>query len=305
LLYRVVPSTDAKGDFMPLRSSWEGFLRLNLISVPIKGYSAGVSGGGKIGFHQLHAKCHSRIRYKKICPIHGEVSNDEIVPGYEYARGQYIVMDPKELAKLRPAADKTINIEVFIHPDALDPMYFTDRTYYLVPDGKVGQKPYQVLHKVMSEENRYAVATMVFSGREQTVAVRAVGKLLVVTVLSYAAQFKKPGTLEDEIQDTGLSAEEIKLARTPIEGVTAEDFDFSQYEDHYHEEVTKLIQRKAAGKKIVATTKHDEPVVINLMDALRQSLAAAKHGRHQEGKSAKRHPIAGKTHTARSKRKTG
>src|SRR5213594_1891857 len=127
---------------MAARSTWEGYLKLNLVSVPVKAFSANTAGGGRIGFNQIHAKCHSRIRYKKVCPIHGEVSNDEIVSGYEYAKGQYVLIDPEELSKLRPGSDKTINIDVFIRPEDLDPMYFTDRTYYLAPDGKVGQKPY-------------------------------------------------------------------------------------------------------------------------------------------------------------------
>ena len=273
---------------MALRSSWEGFLRLNLISVPVKAYSAAVSGRGKIGFHMLHAKCHSRIRYKKTCPIHGEVSNDEIVSGYEYAKGQYVLIDPEELSKLRPGSDKTINIDVFIRAEALDPMYFTDRTYYLAPDGKVGQKPYAVLHKVMADENRYAVATMILAGREQVVLVRAVGRVLAITVLSYEAQLKKPAAFEDEVPDTPVSAEEVKLARTLVEGSTAEDFDFARYQDEYTGKLTQLIERKAAGKKVVAVRKEEEPAVINLMDALRQSLQATKHKARGAGGRAKR-----------------
>src|SRR5438874_4876826 len=285
---------------MALRSSWEGFLRLNLISVPVKAYSAAVSGRGKIGFHLLHAKCHSRIRYKKTCPIHGEVANEEIVSGYEYAKGQYVLIDPQELSKLRPGSDKSINIDVFIRPEALDPMYFTDRTYYLAPDGKVGQKPYAVLHKVMAEENRYAVATMILAGREHVVLVRAVGRVLAVTVLSFEAQLKKPKVVEDEIPEVDVSGEEVKLARTLVEGSTAEDFDFAKYQDEYTGRVTQLIERKAAGKKVVAVRKHEEPAVINLMDALRQSLQASKHAKGRGG-----HGRNGKAHKLTAKRKTG
>ena len=125
---------------MALRSSWEGFLRLNLISVPVKAYSATQSGGGRISFHQIHAKCKSRIRYKKVCPIHGEVPNDEIVSGYEVAKGQYVLVKPEELKKLRSDADKSIEIGVFVSPDEIDPLYFTDRSYYITPSGRAGAK---------------------------------------------------------------------------------------------------------------------------------------------------------------------
>lgn len=150
---------------MPAYSAWEGYLRLNLLSIPVKAYSATVAGKGKIGFHLIHAKCHSRIRYKKVCPIHGEVSNDEIVSGYEVADGRYVLIDRKDLAKLRPDADKAITIDVFIRPDALDPIYFTGRTYYLTPDGEAGRHSYAVLRKVMADDGRYGVATMVLAGR--------------------------------------------------------------------------------------------------------------------------------------------
>ena len=111
---------------MAARSTWEGYLRLNLLSVPVKAYSATVTGKGKIGFHLIHAKCNSRIHYKKVCPIHGEVPNDEIVSGYEVADGNYVLIDKEELSKLRADADKAITIDVFIRPDALDPVYYTD-----------------------------------------------------------------------------------------------------------------------------------------------------------------------------------
>jgi DNA end-binding protein Ku len=263
---------------MALRTAWEGYLRLNLLSVPVKAYSATVSGRGKIGFHQIHAKCNSRIRYKKTCPVHGEVSHDEIVSGYEIADGQYVLIDRKDLARLRPGADKAITIDVFIRPEALDPVYYTDRTYYLTPDGEVGRQSYAVLRKVMAEDGRYAVATMVLSGRAQVVLIRPVGRLLAVTVLSYDTQLKKPSEFESEVADAHAGPAEIKLAKSLVEASTADEFDFGKYQDEYTEHVRTLIESRAAGKKIVAGRDEEEPAIINLMDALRQSLDEAKTG---------------------------
>src|SRR5438876_4735593 len=129
------------GPDMP-RPSWSGFLKFNLISVPVKGYNAAAAGGGKIGFHLLHKKCNSRIRYKKVCPVHGEVENDEIVSGYEYGKGQYVIVDADERGGLKSEDDKSISVDTFVAADAIDPVYFSGRTYYLLPDGKVAQKPY-------------------------------------------------------------------------------------------------------------------------------------------------------------------
>ena len=181
----------------------------------------------------------------------------------------------------RPNADKAITIDVFIRPEELDPVYYTDRTYYLVPDGEVGRESYAVLRKVMADDGRYAMATMVLSGRAQVVLIRPVEKLLAVTVLSYETQLKKPADFADEVPDVAAGAAEVKLAKTLVEASTADEFDFGKYQDQYTENVRKLIESKTAGKKIVSGRDDGEPAIINLMDALRESLHEAKAtGRH-------------------------
>ena len=263
---------------MPSRTSWEGYLKVSLLSVPVKAYTATVSGKGRIGFHLLHAKCHSRIRYKKVCPIHGEVSNDEIVSGYEQSKDQYIVVEKEELAKLKPDADKAIDVEVFIDPADLDPVYFTDRTYYLVPDGRVAAKSYSVLQRVMTDQNRYAVATMVFSGKEQLVCVRPTGRLLAVTFLSYSDQIKPPESFESEVPEADVPAKEAELARGLVEASMADQFDLGSFKDKYSGDVLKMLESKAGkrGLKRSAAAAGDEPAVTNLMDALRESLRQVK-----------------------------
>jgi DNA end-binding protein Ku len=257
----------------------------------------------------IHEKCKSRIRYEKVCPIHGEVSHDEIVSGYEVAKGQYVLIKPEELKALRAEADKAIEVDIFIRPNDLDPIYYTDRSYYLTPDGKAGQKPYAVLQRVMAEENRFAVATMVLSGREHAVLIRPTGRLLTVTLLSYHDQIKSPKTFEEEISDEKVAGEEIKLARSLIEASTPEKFDFEKYEDEYSGKVMKLIEDRAAGKHAVAVRHEEEPAVINLMDALRQSLEEARHagnGRaHARPRTTRKSGRRTKTATMASRRKTG
>src|SRR5213078_3806872 len=142
---------------MASRSVWKGFLRFSLVAVPVRAYTAAASGGGGVALNQLHSVCNSRIQYKKSCPIHGEVPSGEIVSGYEYTKGQYVVVDTDELSKLRSEDDKAITIDTFISPTAIDPVYYTGKTYYLVPDGPVGQKPYALLQQAMVDEKRHAV----------------------------------------------------------------------------------------------------------------------------------------------------
>lgn len=261
---------------MPPRSSWKGYIKLSLVSVPVQAFTAQVSGGGEIHLNQLHEECNSRIRYKKVCPIHGEVSNDEIVSGYEYAKGQYVVVEGNELDKLRTESDRAINIDTFISPDELDPIYYDGRTYYLVPDTPVGHKPYAVLYKALEDENKYGVAQVVFSGKEQLVLIRPYEGLLTMTMLHFDHQIRKPAAFRDEVVESDVSAQELKLAKMLIEASTTDKFDFAGYEDLYTKKLTELIEAKVEGKEVVAPPAEEETQVINLMDALRQSVAKAK-----------------------------
>ena len=207
---------------MASRTSWEGYLKLNLLSVPVKAFNTAISGGGKIGFHMIHAKCQSRIRYEKVCPVHGEIPDNEIVKGFEFAKGQYVVVDDEEREKLLPDDDKAITIDTFIRPGDLDPIYYTDRSYYLVPDGRVAQKPYAVLQRVMAERERYAVAQVVMSGHGLVVLVRPLDGLLTMTVLNYDEQIKKPSEFADEVPDVAIGDKELELAESLVDASTAD-----------------------------------------------------------------------------------
>jgi DNA end-binding protein Ku len=281
---------------MASRPSWQGALRFNLIYVPVKAYSANVAGGDKIGFHLIHRKCNSRIRYKKVCPIHGEVGKDEIAAAYEYAKGQYVIVEPEELEKLHPENEKSITIDTFVRPPAIDPLYFAGRSYYLVPDGRAAHKPYAVLQDAMARDDRYGLARIILSGKQQLVAVRPAGKLLAMSLLNYDEQIKKPSSLEDAVSHVEVSAAERKLAQSLIEASTSEDFDIASYKDAYTSDLMKLIEAKAKGQKIVAPPAHEEPAVINLMDALRKSLRQAqKPAKQTTTRKAPRHQGKKKT----------
>jgi hypothetical protein len=164
-------------------------------------------------------------------------------------------------------------LKELIPPDALDPIYQAGTTYYLVPDGPVGQKAFAVLRQAMLDEKRHGIGQVVLHGREHVVLVRPVDHLLAMTVLSYENQIKKPATFEDELIPVEVSNEELGLAKTLIEVSTPRRFDYSQFEDEYTEKLTKLIEAKVAGKEIVAPPVHEQAQIINLMDALKESVA--------------------------------
>jgi DNA end-binding protein Ku len=286
---------------MNLRPSWDGSLRFSLITVPVKAYSATKGANTNIGFNLLHKGCNSRIRYKKVCPIHGEVQQSEIVSGYEYSKGKYVVVDAEEIGKLRPESDKSINIDTFVDVDAVDALYFSGRTYYLLPSGKGADKPYSVLQSVMESKRRMGVAEVVLSGREHLAIVRGSDDLLILSLLSYAEQLRTPADFEGEVSHPKITAEERKLAETLIEASTRDEFDLSAYRDDYESKLRKLVDAKIKGKKIVAPPSREAPRVINLMDALKKSLkqvpASAAH-RKTSRRSAKAPP-------ASKRRKTG
>jgi DNA end-binding protein Ku len=260
---------------MAARSSWKGFIRLSLVSVPVKAFTANSSGGGEVRLNQIHQDCHSRIKYQKVCPVHGEVANDAIVSGYEFAKDQYVVIDPEEIDKLRSESDKAVRIDTFVDPESIDPIYFSGKSYYLVPDGPVAHKPYALLVQGMKEMKRSAVARVVLHSREHLVLVRPLDKLLVMEVLAYEQQVNKPSAFKEEVPEQTIEPAEMDLVKTLIKASTAKKFDLAQYKDDYTEKLTKLIEAKVQGKEIVTPPAVEEAQVINLMDALRQSIKQA------------------------------
>jgi DNA end-binding protein Ku len=265
----------ADTDSLPTRYTWKGFIRLSLVSVPVKSFNAVVS-GDESELHQLHKEDHQRIRYKKTCPVHGEVPKEEIVSGYEYAKDQYVVVEPEELDKLYRESDKAINIDGFISPEKIDPVYFSGRTYYLTPDGATGLKPYVLLHKAMKERDLVAVARAVLYGREQPLLLRALDGLLAMTMLTYPEKVRKPEAFKSEIKDVEFDEEEVELTATLIEAREIERLDLARYKDRFAEKLQELIKAKVEGKEIVAPEEAEAPQVINLMEALKKSLAQSK-----------------------------
>jgi DNA end-binding protein Ku len=261
---------------MASRPVWKGFIRFSLVAVPVKAYTAAVSGGGQISMNQLHKDCNNRIQYKKSCPVHGEVAAADIVSGYQFAKDQYVVIDTNELDKLRTESEKAISIAAFVEPDAIDPRFFSGKNYYLLPDGPIAPKPYALLYRAMEESKRNAVAQVVFQSREQIVLLRPQDGMFAMNVLNYAAEMKPISEFLDEVPKVEVSPAELKLAKTLTDALDDPDFELSQFKDTYTEKLTKLIEAKVAGQEITAAPEEQPPAAINLMEALQKSLAQAK-----------------------------
>ncbi len=292
---------------MASRPVCKGFLRFSLVSVPVKLYTASSSSTDKITLNQLHASCHSRIKYQKVCPQHGELKADEIVSGFEFDDGKYVIIDPEEIEKIRPAKEKGINVSAFVAEGAVDPRYFTGRNYHLTPDGPIAQKPYALLQRAMADAGRAAICEIVMGAKKTIALVRPLGNnLLTMSLLAYSAELKGMKEFEDETPKLDVTPQELKLATQLIDQMAVDDPELSQYQDDYAVKLQQLIESKVAGKQVVETpAEEDAPQVINLMEALQRSLAEAKKPGARAGKPSKMVAAgtAGKTNESR-KRKT-
>lgn len=293
---------------MPARSSWKGYLKFSLVSVPVKAYSASTSASA-VPLHQLHSECHRRIKYQKVCPEHGEVPKEEIVSGYEYSDGQYVVVEPDELKQLRGAAERAISVDAVMPAGSIDSLYFSDRTYYLVPDGAMGQKPFVLLQQALADADLQALAKAVLFGREELVLLRPVDRLLSLTTLRYEAEVTHAEGFNEEVDQPKVSKEEQDLTKTLVKAFAKRKVSIADYKDEYVDELKQLIEAKAKGKEIVTPPESDEPKVINLMDALKKSVAQAsgekaKPERTKRAKSARSSTASSAARHVR-KRKTG
>jgi DNA end-binding protein Ku len=261
------------------RASWRGNLTFGLVSFPVQAINAINREQSDIHFHQLHSVCHRRIHYAKICPLHGEVPSDEIVSGYETKKGKYIEVDPEELEALRTEKERALTIDAFVTPDTVDPLYFDGRMYYLVPANETAEEPYEVIVQAMEKAGRVGIGPVVMSGKDQLALVRPIGQVLHMAMLNFNEEIRLPRDLGLKIKPKHSAAQrrKVQLAQTLIKGWSVDDFDFDEYDDLYREKVQQLIKAKIAGREIVAPAAEEEaPEVVNLMDALKRSVAATR-----------------------------
>lgn len=275
------------------RASWKGNIQFGLVSFAVEAFNALDRQGSDIHFHQLHAKCHSRIHYEKVCPKHGKVDNDEIVSGYEYAKGKFVEIDADELDELQTENERALVIDAFIAPDVIDPLYFDGRMYYLVPAQKAAEEPYSVVSAAMVKQDCYAIGQVVFSGKDQPVLIRTVEGTLQMAMLNYEAEIRPPTDVYHVPRTRTNASRQIKLAESLIKEWSDDDFDFSKYKDDYRDRVKRLIDAKVKGKKIVAAKdeEHEQPVTTSLMDALKKSISRRHAAKSAASKTHKRHSV--------------
>lgn len=254
---------------MAARPTWKGFLKISLVNIPVRVFPA-TDSAATISFNQLHAACQTRIQQKKWCPTcETEVSNADIVKGYEFEKGRYVVIDEKDLEKVRPESTRVINLVRFTKLDALDPIYF-ERPYYLAPDGDVAAEAFAVIRDGM--RGKVGIGRLALYGREYVVAVHPRENGLVMFTLRQAAEVRAMSQIDElgRVPAT-IRPEEAKLAKQVIESFEGE-LDLSSFRDEYQEQLRAVIQAKIQGQEIVMPVEEAPAKVVNLMEALRRSL---------------------------------
>ena len=247
---------------------WKGHLTFGLISIPIRLFTA--ARGEHISFNQLHKECHTRLRQFLFCPTcNRKVERAEIVKGYEYEKDQYALFTDEELEKIAPPSARTMEIQEFVKLGEVDPLYF-DASYFAVPE-EAGRKAYQLLLKAMEESGYAAIAKLCMHQHEYTVIVRPRANGLTLHTTFYANEIRQVAEYgqSDKVE---LKEQEIRLAQQLIESLAA-PFEPKKYRDEYQERQRALIAAKLQGQEVATAPQPQLAPVIDLMEALKKSLA--------------------------------
>ncbi len=267
---------------MAARATWKGHLKVSLVTIPIRVFPA-TDSAATVSFNQLHEVCQTRIQQKKWCPhCEREIANNEIVKGYEFAKGRYVVVTEEDLSKVRPESTRVINLEQFTTVDQIDPIYF-ERPYYLAPDGKVAAEAFAVIREGM--QGKAGIGRLALYGREYLVAVQPRDNGLVMYTLRSANEVRSMSAIEELDQvPRSLKPGEVKLAQQVI-GNFESDLDMTAFTDAYQEQLRAVIDAKVAGEEVVVQEGEAPAKVVDLMEALRRSLESVSSGKKKPAKA--------------------
>jgi DNA end-binding protein Ku len=268
---------------MAARPTWKGYLKVSLVTIPVRVYPATES-SATISFNQLHAECQTKIQQKKWCPhCEREITAAELVKGYEFEKGRWVVVDEEDIAKVKTESTKVINLIQFTDASAIDPMY-VDKAYYLAPEGPMAGDAYAVMRDGMA--GKAGIGKVAIHGREYLVAIRPHKQGLVMYTLHHAAEIRTIDQIDELREVRGkVNPAEMKLARQVIESIEGE-LNLADYTDDYQKGLRAIIDAKVAGEEVTAPVESAPPKVVDLMEALRKSLEQVSGGKKKAAKVA-------------------
>lgn len=262
---------------------WSGAINFGLVTIPVKLFTAVRT--DELSFNMLHAKDEGRIKYERVCSVDGKpVPWDEIVKGYEYEKGEYVILTDDDFKKVNPEATQSVDILEFVELSQINPMFF-DKPYYLEPT-KQGKHAYALLRTALADANKVAIARVVIRTKEYIAAVKPNGEALVLELMHWANEIVEPSTLELPGNEK-LPEAEMKMAKMLIDTMSVEAFEPEKFTNRYHDELLAMIDARAQGKELPKAKKAPARAkVVNLMDVLAQSLEESKKRRASSGRTA-------------------
>lgn len=267
---------------MAARPTWKGFMKISLVTIPVRVFPA-TDAAATISFNQLHAECQTRIQQKRWCPhCEREVPISEVVKGYEFEKGRYVVVNEDDMSKVRTESTRVIDLVQFTSAESIDPVY-VERPYYLAPDGPMAREAFAVMREGM--KGKAGIGKLALYGREYLVAVQPRDKGLVMYTMRHAKEVRNMEQIEElDSVPAKVKPEEIKLAKQVIENFES-PLNIGEYTDKYQEDLQRIIDAKVSGQEVVVTEEETPPKVVNLMDALRQSLDRVSTGKKKAAKA--------------------
>ena len=279
-----------------MRPIWKGAISFGMVTIPVKLYSA--TEQRDVRFRLLHKDDGAPIEEKRFCTKDGkEVAWKDLVRGYEVAKGEYVILDPEEIEAAKPESSTTIDIGDFVEAQEIDPVYF-EKSYFLEP-AEGGDKAFSLLHAALEETKRVAIARVTIRTRERLAVVRAYEGTLILETMFWPDEIRSTEVLDLPKGDEGrVRDKELQMARTLVDNL-ADRFRPDSYRDEYRTAIEKLIQQKSRGETRNAKRRRPEPKVIDLMEALRASVAKSGARAPRKHASAKGAPAKGKPRRAR------
>jgi DNA end-binding protein Ku len=257
-----------------MRTIWNGSLNFGLVNIPI---GLAVAQQRKdTAFRTLHRECGTPIKQKRYCPFHErDVEAEELVKGWEFAKGQFVMVEDEDLESVAVQRSQSIDILRFVPVSEVDPIYF-DRTYYLAPASAAAQKrPYVLLLRAMQEAEMGAVGKFVLWGKENLCLIRALGESLALETLFFAEDIRSRKEIDEAVEDVDVKEPELAMARQLVESLVGE-FDPEEYENEYRNDLRAMLEAKLEGKEITRPEPFPQAPVVDLMEALKQSVAQAQ-----------------------------
>jgi len=251
------------------RAYWKGYLKLSLVSCPVKLYSATSASAGRISFNLLHKDTLNRVQQRYHDPELGEIDRADLVKGYQFEKDRYVVVTAEELDEIEIESSKTIDIDGFVDEGDIDPIYL-DSPFYLAPDGPIAEETYAVILEAMRKAKKVALARIVLSGRERLVAIHPMAEGMKLTTLRLAKEVREPSSAFEKM-NVKITADMLAMAQQII-GQKKTKFSPDAFEDRYEEALMALVRSKIAGGKPVISKAPERGNVVNLMDALRRSI---------------------------------